>query len=294
MKNKRMGTYSRGAAAWLLILAVAAFAFPSDAAALEKLRPEEVVAKHLESIGAAEARSSIRSRIIAGTVVATLKAPGTAQFSGRAVMASEGDKNMIGMGFENAKYSQEKFGFDGENVTVGYANPGLRSNLSDFILTHKDILKSGLLGGTLSNAWPLLSLPEKSVKLEYGGTRKIGGKAAYELRYLPRGGSDIQISLFFDTETFQHVRTEYTRFIPAGIGANVDASGSQRATRYKMTEDFSDFRKESGLTLPHAYKIELELDTRAGTFIGDWELTLTQFAFNQPITSGSFNVNANQ
>lgn len=292
MKNKRMGMHSRCAAAWLLMLA-AACALPSEAAALEKLRPEEIVAKHLESIGAAESRSSIHSRIIAGTIVATLRAPGTAQFNGRAVIASEGDKNMIGMGFENASYSQEKFGFDGEAVTVGFARPGVRGYLGDFLMTHKDILKYGLVGGTLSSAWPLLNLSEKSAKLEYGGTKKIGGKTTYELKYMPRGGSDLQISLFFDTETFQHLRTEYTRFIPAGIGANIDASGSQRATRYRMVEEFSDFRKESGLTLPHSYKIGLERDTPGGTFVGDWNLTLTQFAFNQPIQPGSFNMNAN-
>ncbi|HEX3560426.1 MAG TPA: hypothetical protein VHU19_14560 [Pyrinomonadaceae bacterium] len=293
MKNKGTRMHSRCAAAWLLLLA-AAFALPSGAAAVEKLRPEEIVAKHLESVGPADARSSIHNRIVAGTIVATLHASSIAQYSGRAVIASEGGKSIFGMVFENSSYSQEKFGFDGEGVAVGYSSPGLRSNLGDFLLTHKDILKYGLVGGTLSSAWPLLNLSEKSAKLEYGGIKKIGGKTMHELKYMPRGGSDLQISLFFDTETFQHLRTEYTRFIPAGIGAGIDDSGSQRATRYKMVEEFSDFRKESGLTLPHNYKIVLELDTRAGTFVGDWQLTLTQFAFNQPIQSGSFNVNGNQ
>jgi hypothetical protein len=58
-----------------------------------------------------------------------------------------------------------------------------------------------------------------------------------------------------------------------------------------MVEEFSDVRKDSGLTLPHSYKVGLELDTRGGTLIGDWEFTLTEFAFNQPIPLATFNVN---
>ncbi len=271
-------------------LASVATLLPSASLAEDKMKPEEVVARHLESIGPAESRSSVKNHIIGGTVVATLRSPGVAQFSGQAVIASEGDKSVIGFGFESANYSQERFGFDSKAVTVGYARPGLRSNLGDFIQTHRVILKEGLLGGVLSTAWPLRNLSERKSKVGKGGTKQIEGKQMYELKYYPRGSSDLEISLFFDAETFQHKRTEYTRVITSQLGATVDTSAIQRTTRYKMTEEFSDFKKESGLTLPHSYKISLELDTRGATYSGRWELTLTQFAFNQPIQPGSFNV----
>jgi len=204
-------------------------------------------------------------------------------------MASQDNKSFIGMRFENSAYAQEKFAFDGQDVTIGYLIPGDRSNLGDFLLTHKEILKLGLMGGSLSNGW-LQNLSAQKVKLEYAGTEKIDGKPAIKIRYSPRTGSELEISLFFDQENFHHVRTEYTRLISAGIGANIDASGSQRQTRYKMTEDFSDFKKEAGLTLPHAYKITLELDTRGGTFTGDWAMKLSDFDFNQPIPPSTFKV----
>lgn len=271
-------------------LIVVAMMLPCSSLAGDKMKPEEIVAKHLESIGTAEARAAVHNRIIGGTVVATYSSPGTARFMGKAVMASEGSKHVIGMGFESNNYSHENIGFDGENVTVGYVRPGVRSNLGDLVTTYKAIVKSGILGGTLSQAWPLLASPEKKYKLESSGTKKIGGKALYELRFIPRGGSDMEINLFFDSETFQHVRTEYELVIAAQLGANVDASASQRTTRYKMVEEFSDFKKEEGLTLPHEYKIILELDTRGASFRANWALTLVQFAFNQTIQPEMYNV----
>lgn len=284
MKKSCVCTYRICAVRWLAVIVVT---LPFSSLAGDKMQPEEIVARHLESIGAAETRASVHSRIAAGTVVATLRAPGTAKFGGQAVMASDGHKNMIGMGFESAGKFEERFGFDGQDVTVGFARPGVRGYWGDFLLTHQNIIKEGLVGGTLSDAWPLLNSSEKKPKLEYRGIKKIGGKALHELKYIPRGTSDLEISLFFDTETFQHARTEYTRLISAGLGTG-------RPTRYKMVEEFSDFKKESGLTLPHAYKVGLELDTRGGTLIVDWEFTLTEFAFNQPIPPATFNVNTKQ
>ena len=262
----------------------------STSLAQPKLRPEEIVSKHLDSIASAETRATLKSIIAAGKVTATFRAPGTAQLAGQVVMASEANKSIVAMIFENSKYSQEKFGFDGEEVTVSYVRPGMHSSLGDFLLTHKVVLKHGLAGGTLSTAWPLLGLTDKVAKLEYGGSKKIGNRQTYELKYLPRHGSDLEIRLYFDAENFQHLRTEYARVITARLGGNIDASASQRQSRYKMIEDFSDFKKVGALTLPHSYKFQLELDTTGGSYRAEWESTLLQFSFNEPIPHVSFNV----
>lgn len=289
MKNGRVRTY------WLslaTLLTIAAGIPPYYSRAAEKMRPEEVVAKHLDSIASAETRASVHSRIVVSSVVATFRSPGVAKFSGQGIMASDGNKNMIRMGFETAGKFQEGFGFDGKDVTVGFARPGVRGHWGDFLLTHPNIIKEGLLGGVLSDAWPLLNSSDKKPKLDYRGIKKVGEKSVHEVKYVPKGSSDLEISLFFDSETFQHSRTEYTRVISAGLGGGIDASGQQRTTRYKMFEDFSDFKKESGLTLPHTYKVGLELESRGGgTFFADWVFTLTDFAFNQAIPPGSFNAN---
>lgn len=284
------------------IFAVALVA-PFHSWAGDKMKPEEIVAKHLAAIGAAETLDSIKSRIIAGSAVAVITSPRTVKAEGQAIMASAGSKNTLGMGFESAGKYEERFAFDGSNVTVGYVRPGVHGYLGDFLLTHENIVKLGLVGGVLSDSWPLRNVNEQKVKLEYDGIKKIDNQSLHEIKYVPKSGSDLEIKLFFDTETYQHVRTEYVRVISAGLGTGqipsgrassaaasgaVDQSGQQRPTRYKMTEQFSDFRKESGLMLPHNYKITLDLDTRGGTVIYNWEINLNQFAFNQEIPPATF------
>lgn len=294
-------------ALWFLIIAGLALATPLvifRTSAAQKMKPEEVVEKHLASVGAEETRASIKNRIAGGPVVFTLSAPRIAKFNGQTIMASEGVKNMIAMIFDSSGTAQEKVVFDGSKVTVASPRPGSRGFWGDFLTTHDNIVKLGLVGGALSEAWPLYNWSEKKGALKYSGTRKSDGRTLQELEFVPKGSSDLKIILLFDSETFQHVRSEYTRVISAGLGSAsttpsgvaagaIDGSGQQRPTRYKMTEEFSDFKKEGGLSLPHNYKIRLELDTRGGMQIVDWDVTLTEFAFNQPIPPATFNSKAN-
>jgi hypothetical protein len=97
--------------------------------------------------------------------------------------------------------------------------------------------------------------------------------------------------MYFDAETFHHVRTEYERSVIAQMGGTPETSANQGETRYKLVEEFSDFKKEGGLTLPHAYRINLEITTpRAGAVKAQWDLTLSDFKFNQHLEPGSFDV----
>lgn len=258
--------------------------------ATNTVTPEELVAKHLESIGPAKDRAAVTSRIIAGTSVVNFRSPPPGQASGRAVLASEGLKSLIGMSFATPVYPGEQLGFDGKSFMAAYTTPGVRSSLGSFLMTHDLIFKQGLMGGTLSMAWPLLDLSARSAKLEYAGLKKIDNRRMHELRYFAHGGSDLKISLFFEEETSRHVRTEYERVIPASIGTRSSIDAKEKEIRYKMIEEFSNFKNESNLNLPHRYKIKLIVDTEAGTFLADWEITLTQFTFNDPIDPNSFTI----
>ncbi|PYS51158.1 MAG: hypothetical protein DMF68_05170 [Acidobacteria bacterium] len=286
----------RAAAACLLIFAWLAFSPQAYKAssATDKLKPEEIVAKHLESIGTTQARKAIKSIVIVGSSEVEFHNPGKGRAVGQTVIASEGNKLLIGMAFENTNYPYEKLGFDGSGITVSFLRPGQRSTLGDFLHTNDFIFKQGLMGGTLSSAWPLLDADIKHARLESGGIKKVNDRDAYTIKYLPRGGSDMEVTLFFDKETFQHVRTEYVRTITAGLGANPAGAPrqTQNETHYRMVEDFSDFKKEGDLTLPHTYKITLSLGGRSGamTFLADWTLSLSKFDFNVPIDGKSFNV----
>jgi hypothetical protein len=258
----------------------------------DKLKPEDLVAKHLESIGTAASRSSVTTRIIAGTSQVIFRTPPPGQATGRAVMASEGNKSLIGMSFQSPVYPREELGFNGNSFIAAYVTPGVRSSLGGFLMTHDSIFKQGLMGGTLSSAWPLLNLSARSPQLEYAGTRKLDDQTLHELKYYPRGGSDLQIRLFFDQENFRHVRTEYERVIPASTGTRAYGNVLEREIRYKMVEEFSDFKKEGELNLPHTYKIKLAVDSQNGTFLADWVINLTQFSFNQKIDPSSFSISS--
>jgi len=260
--------------------------------ATDKMKPEDLVAKHLESIGTASARASVVTRIIAGTSQVIFRTPPPGQAVGRAVLASQGLKSLVGMSFPSPVYPREELGFNGNSFIAAYVTPGVRSSLGGFLMTNDLIFKQGLMGGTLSSAWPLLDLNARSPQLEYAGTRRIDDRTLHELKYQPRGGSELQIRLFFDQENFRHVRTEYERVIAASTGTRAYANVQEREIRYKMVEEFSDFRKEDELTLPHTYKIKLAVDSQNGSFLAEWVMTLTQFSFNQKIDPTSFSISS--
>ena len=222
----------------------------SVASADEKMRAEDVVARHLESVGTAAARGAVSNRVIVGMTKFSYRAKGVGQTTGRVVLASEAGKSLIGMEFPEKDYPHERLGFDGRKFSAAYIRPGVRTILGEFLYTRNDIFREGLVGGTLNQAWPLYGLEGRGAKLEYAGKGKAGGKEVHTLRYLPKGGSDFQIKLSFDASTFQHVRTEYEQVLSAGIGQTDRDSASQRGSSYKIVEEFSDYKKEGGLMLP--------------------------------------------
>jgi hypothetical protein len=271
-----------------IALTVATCLLLQTSSASDKLKVEEVVAKHLKSIGTEKARSAITTRIIAGSSRVTFRTTPVGQASGRAVLASDGLKSLIGMSFRSPVYPREEFGFNGNSFIAAFVTPGVRSSLGSFLMNHDLLFRQGLVGGTLSSAWPLLDVPGRHANLEYGGVKKIGNTTLHELNYLPRGGSDLQISIFFDEVTFEHVRTEYRRVTAAPTGNRAYASVEERESRYKLVEEYSDFKIEQDLNLPHTYKIALTVDAQSGTFAAEWVLQLTQFTFNQKIDPTSF------
>lgn len=258
----------------------------------EKMRAEDVIARHLDSIGTAEARRAVNNRVIMGTTKFSYRAKGVGQTEGRVVLASEGAKSLMGMEFPEADYPHERLGFDGRKFYAAYLRPGVRTILGEFLYTRNDMFREGLAGGILNQAWPLLNFEGRGAKLEYAGKGKTGGKEVHTLRYTPKGGSDFQIKLHFDASTFQHVKTEYEQVVSAGIGRTDRDSASQRGSSYTIVEEFSDFKKEGGLMLPHNYKMRFTVDDVGGVRQLNWAFDLAQFSFNAPLPADSFNVEA--
>ena|SRR6266496_2145014 len=81
--------------------------------------------------------------------------------------------------------------------------------------------------------------------------------------------------------------------IAAQMGNRSYTNVETRETRYKMVEEFSFFKSEGGLNLPHIYTIKLSVDAQGGTFLADWIIKLTQFSFNEKIDPNSFSISVN-
>lgn len=255
-----------------------------------KMTVEQMVAKHLDSIGTAEARKGLSSITGLGSVQALFKGRGEGRAEGIVVFGSQGPRNMIGMKFNNSEYPYEKMGYDGTNFTVGFVRPGEYTVLGQFLRINERTFKTGVLGGTLSTSWDLLNYGADVGKLNAKGKSKIQDKEYLKYSYSPKKGSELDITLFFDPVSFRHVRTEYRRVISGGQGLSVDNSARQNETRYKMIEDFGDFRAVEGLTLPHSYKLYLELLTGNGSTSYTWDVALQQFNFNQTLSESEFKV----
>lgn len=279
-----MALYSRSLTP-LYVATLVIFAFSSSPA--QKISAEEVVAKHLESIGSAEARKGIKNQVASGLVQYTVLRKQTGG-SGRIVIASEGQKLIYGMTFSIPSYPAETVVFDGKNVKVAFAISNARSEFGDYLYRYKDTVTEGLLGGVLNTGWALTDLSSRKAKLAFGGTRKVGNRQTYVLNYLPKGGSDIDISIFIDQQTFEHVRTEYRRVISSIIGPGPDASAQQREQRQTLMEEFGDYKKENGLNMPHSYRAYVRLDGAAGVREYEYKAIFSDFFFNQQLDSNSF------
>ncbi len=258
----------------------------------KKLTAEEVIASHLDSMGTAEARSAFKSVVAQGVVTGTIRVGGAGSGKGGAVMASQGPMSLLGLIFGQQEYSNEKVAFDGQKLTLGEYRPGVRTRFGNFLLTHDVLFREGLLGGTLSTAWPFRDMNGPKGKVRYLGTKNLNDRKAYVLSYEPRSGGNLDVKLYFDAETFQHVRSEYHQEFTAPSVTNPDKAARQKGTRFKLTEDFSDFRREANLVLPHTYKIQLTIDNEGDPLLQDWVVTLSQFLFNKTLDAKQFDLTA--
>jgi hypothetical protein len=280
---------ARGAFIMSLSMVIAGFpmSFPKDAT----LKPEELVAEHVKSIGNPDVLAQIQSRVFAGTTTVQFLQGGTGQLNGQCQFASEGRKLGIVMQYNALEYPGEHFAFDGKDVTIGRPTPGRTPPLADFINQYGGLIKEGLLSGTLSVSWPLLKLKEMQPRLKYGKS-KIGGRAVHTLGYNPKKGlGDFKIVLFFDPDTFHHVKTEYKLRIAAAMGTGSATTQKEVSDSiYLLSEDFDDFREVEGMTLPHIYTISLSAEGPRRTFLAHWILEAKQWVHNGQIDSKVFNV----
>ncbi len=275
----------------------------------KKIKPEELVALHLESIGAPQARAARKSSIAKGIGEFKVLVGRERFLRGEADLVSEGAKMRSALLFAVSDYPGEVVAFDGKKSDVAQLLPGQRSEIGRFLYQYEEILKEGLLGGVLSTAWPFLYMEERKLKLKYRGMRKFGDHQMHELEYRhKRGGSVVKARLYFEPQTYRHFSTVYTVKVPApmvaaGVGTSpagrAAESSRQSETRYTLEEYFANFRQIGGLTLPSFWKVRLSVvgpGAQVGLFTAanldrtvlEWNVSFESIRFNAPIDAQAF------
>jgi hypothetical protein len=273
------------------LVTLAACAFFASSADDKKIQVEQLIANHLNSIGSNEARAAAKTRFLTGAVKLVSRLGTAGVLDGKGIMASESPRLRYTMRFAAPEYPSEQMAFDGERIHLSFLPKGQRSNLVLFLDQQNLPLKEGLLCGTLSTSWALLRLDGQQPRLEYKGISKIDGRALHKVSYRQRKGSpDLKVSLYFDPQTFRHLRTEYEFRIGARIGMGPNDSNTVQESYYLLTEEFDDFRTVDNLTLPHRYKLQLSVNTSRGSVLYDWTLAVEQVSHKETFDDQTFTI----
>jgi hypothetical protein len=265
----------------VLLVLLAVSSMPSTTGAKdEKLKPEELVAKHLESIGPAEKRKAVTSRATTGSAQVFFRVGGSGTLMGKGNILSQGNSVRAGFSFGSIDYPGEQVAFDGNKVTAGQMSPGNYPPFAGFIYENDVLLKEGLMFGTLSTSWALLDLPARQPRLDLSGLKKIEGRQLYELKYVGRNSkANIQAFLYFEPETFHHVRSQFKLEVPTTrLKAITD---SAEMVRYQILEQFDQFKEVDGLTLPFSYKLDFTVDAPRGGLLTSWVHSIDRITHNE-------------
>jgi hypothetical protein len=138
--------------------------------------------------------------------------------------------------------------------------------------TYDGLLKEGLVSGVLSTAWPLLDLAGRGPKLKYEGLKNVDERPLHQLAYkAAKGQGDVRVLLFFEPETFRHLRSEYRLTLRPSMSVAIDRSASQQDTRFEMEESFGAFETAAGLTLPTRWTLSFHMDGPSTNALWRWE-----------------------
>jgi hypothetical protein len=269
-----------------IIVMLGAMAFAQD-----KMNPDDIVAKHVASIGKPEDIAAAKTLIFNGDSSLSSAVNAAAQLQGQSQFGSEGTKMVFAAVFNSNQHPYDKVAYDGKNQSVGFPN-GQASVFTVFFKAQPAMTKYGIFGGALSTAWGLYDTKGRKIKLEFGGTAKVDGKDVYKLKYSP--GNDLRVSLYFETDTFHHVMTEYEYSMQAAmISSDPTQASASKQSNFKLVEKFGDFKAEKNLTLPHDYTIQIdtiEPNKGKGTKSLIWHMQYREVFFNEPFQEGTFKV----
>lgn len=258
----------------------------------QSLKPEEIVAKHVAALGATEKLTGLKTVMAIGESEFESNVP-VAKGYGRAIVVSDPANLFFVMSLNSKEYPFEKIGHFKGKPSLPFSIAGERSLLGTYLSNHASILDEGLFTGVLSLKWPLLDTRKTKPRLTGGSSKKVGDKKLYAVDYVPSGGgsSEFTIKLYFDQETFDHVRTEY-RYEVQPTDATFGQQNRRASAIATLVETFSEFKLVDGLRLPHYHRIEIASNGNSGAYKNTWGVRVAEYRLNQALADDFFTFDA--
>lgn len=253
--------------------------------------PEDMVAKNLDAIGSKDARAAAKTRAVQGTATYRVLVGGGGTLEGKTGIVSDGRKVRFMVKFQN-DYRGETFVSNGEKAQILFSNTNQSlSPVAGFVTAYDVIVRDGLFGGVLSTNWALTDLADRKAKLVSEGPKKEDGRQLLRMRYEPSKHVDVQIFLYFEPDTFRHVKTVYDLQVGNNVGKTIVDSASLQPERSRLEERFSDFKTVDGLSLPTHWNIQFTREKANGsTTLSEWDLKEDQMANNVGLDARNFEV----
>jgi len=244
----------------LVLLALPAGAALADGN--QSMTGAEIVSKHLAAVGGKEALERIKSRVAIGTV--KKESEPDAQM---AIMSEAPNRVSAMYVFKDFTW---QLTYDGGNVIF---RPTITKEGSLVEKKYREMLTTGALFNSISLYNILIRGESGDVKFEAKGTKKVKNRTAYVVEIQRPKLQPLR--LYFDTETFMWIRTDYGSVSYAkamgGFTNDVVQHGEDQ-NNVDFVFETSDFKEVDGVKLPFKFEqtvaFPLIKQKSAGTITG--------------------------
>ena len=263
------------------LVPIASFALLTIAALAADEKPQltgaQIVDRHIEAVGGKAALAKIKARVALGIAKKDSDAAVPA-----AIMSEA--PNRLSAIYQFEGYNWQLI-YDGGKAIF---RPTISRAAGVVMHKYEEMLASGTMFNSVSLYNALTAGESADVKFEAKGTKKVRNRPAQVVEV--KQGKAQPVRLYFDSETFMWVRTEYgSVHITKDMGTFTNAVGSKDE---ESTIDFyvetSDFREVDGLKLPFKLEMVATAPILKQRNVGTITTTINEYRHNIPIDPKMF------